>query len=87
METSNKKKLANEGRVFNKKCLENYFMMEDNGKPLCLVCKQVIAVMKEYNVKRHYETQHKIQYEEYYGKTPTEIADRLKREYQKQRKF
>ena len=59
-------------------------MMKDNGKPLCLVCKHVIAMMKEYNVKRHHETQHKIQYEEYYGKTRTDIADRLKREYQKQ---
>ena len=61
-------------------------MMEDNGKPLCLVCKKVIAVMKEYNVKQHFETQHKIQYEEYHGKTQVEIADCLKREYQKQKK-
>ena len=60
METSKKRKLANEGRVFNKKRLENYFMMENNGKPLCLVCMQVIDVMKEYNVKRHYKTQHKM---------------------------
>ena len=48
-------------------------------------CK-VIDVMKEYSVKRHYETQHKMQYEEYYGKTQIDIAGRLKREYQKQKK-
>ena len=42
---------------------------------------KVIDVMKEYNVKRHYETQHKMQYEEYYGKTRIDIADCLKREY------
>ena len=86
METSKKRKFAKEGRVFNEKWLENYFMMENNGEPLCLVCMQVIDVMKEYNVKRHYETQHKMQYEEYYGKTRIDIADRLKREYQKQKK-
>ena len=86
MKTSNKRKLANEGRVFDKTWLENYFMMVDNGTPLCLVCKQVIAVMKEYNTKRHYETKHKMQCEEYYGKTRIEIADRLKTEYQKQKK-
>ena len=51
METSKKRKLANKGRVFNEKWLENYFMMEDSGKPLCLVCREVIAVIKEYNVK------------------------------------
>ena len=86
METSKKRKLANEGRVFAEKWQENYFMMENNGKPLCLVCKQVIGVIKEYNGKRHYETQHKMQSEEYYGKTRIDIADRLKREYQKQKK-
>ena len=48
-------------------------------------CK-VIDVMKEYNVKRHHEMQHKMQYEEYYGKTRIDIADHLKREYQKQKK-
>ena len=47
---------------------------------------QVIDVMKEYNVKRHYETQHKMHYGEYYGKTQIDIADRLKRKYQKQKK-
>ena len=42
--------------------------------------------MKEYNVKQHYETQHKMQYEEYRGKTQIDIADRLEREYQKHKK-
>ena len=79
METSKKRKLANEGGMFNKKWLENYFMIENNGKPFCLLCKQVIALMKEYNVKRRYETQHKMQYEEYYGKIRIDIADRPKR--------
>ena len=86
MKTSKKRKLANEGRVFNEKWLQNYFMMENSGKSLCLVCKKVIAVMKEYNVKRYYEAQHKMQYEKYYGKSRIEIADCLKREYQKQKK-
>ena len=81
METSKKRKLANEGRVFNEKWLENSFMMENNCKPLCLVCKKVIAMMKKYNVKRHNETHHKMQYEEYHGKTRVEIVDCLKREY------
>ena len=40
-----------------------------DGLPLCLVCMQVIDMMKEYNVKRRFETQHKMHYEEYYGKT------------------
>ena len=86
MEASKKTKLANKGRIFNEKWLENSFMMESNSKTLCLVCKQVITLVKEYNVKQRYETQHKMQYEEYYGKTRSNITDRLKREYQKQKK-
>ena len=35
---------------------------------------------------RHNEMQHKIQYEEYYGKTRIDIANHLEREYQKQKK-
>ena len=86
MEASKKRKVADEGRVFNEEWLKNYFMIEHNGKPLCLVCKQTIAVMKEYNVKRHYETLHKKQYEEYSGKSRIDVAIRLKREYQKEKK-
>lgn len=26
---------------------------------MCLICREVVAVFKEYNVKRHYETNHK----------------------------
>ena len=86
MEASKKRKVADEGRVFNEEWLKNYFMIEHNGKPLCLVCKQTIAVMKDYNVKRHYETLHKKQYEEYSGKSRIDVAIRLKREYQKEKK-
>ena len=86
METSKKRKLADEGRVFNEEWLKNYFMLEKNGKPLCLVCKQTIAVMKEYNVKQHYETLPKMQYKEYSGKSRIDVAIRLKREYQKEKK-
>ena len=42
--------------------------------------------MKEYNVKRHYEMQHKVQYEEYYWKTRVDIADGLEGECQKRKK-
>jgi len=29
-----------------------------NAKPLCLICNEVVAACKEYNIKRHYETKH-----------------------------
>jgi len=32
---------------------------EVKGKPVCLMCGQSVAVMKEYNLRRHYETSKK----------------------------
>ena len=32
------------------------------GKPVCLVCGADVAVMKEYNLRQHYETKHQDKY-------------------------
>jgi hypothetical protein len=33
-----------------------------NGTALCLICSGSIAVLKEYNIARHYSTKHKEEY-------------------------
>ena len=40
-----------------------FFGVQRNEKPLCLICKETVAVFKEHNIKRHYETKHKIKYD------------------------
>lgn len=40
---------------------------EVNGKPVCLVCQQQVSVLKEYNIQRHYETQHGEKYNSLQG--------------------
>ena len=35
-----------------------YFFVENKGKPLCLICQKTVAVMKEYNIKRYYNSKH-----------------------------
>lgn len=35
------------------------FFVEFYGNVICLICKQKIAVLKEYNLKCHYATKHK----------------------------
>lgn len=35
-----------------------YFFIETKGKCVCLICNDSVAVMKEYNVRRHYEMKH-----------------------------
>lgn len=32
--------------------------MEVAGKPVCLLCGESVAVMKEFNLRRHHETKH-----------------------------
>jgi len=34
---------------------------------MCLVCRDLISVLKEYNTKLLYESKHKIKYESLYG--------------------
>uniref|UniRef100_H3AFI1 Uncharacterized protein n=1 Tax=Latimeria chalumnae TaxID=7897 RepID=H3AFI1_LATCH len=52
---------------FQDQWIEKYFVLEKDGKHLCLLFKQSIAVMKDYNVKCHYETRHAAYTEEKAG--------------------
>ena len=54
-----KRKVDTEYRVFNKKWGETYFFVEaDNHTANCLICSESIAVLKEYNLRCHYDTKH-----------------------------
>lgn len=44
------------------------FFIENKGKPLCLICRESVSVFKEYNLKRHYDTQHLGKYSVLLGK-------------------
>ena len=51
---------------FNEKWTSEYFFIENaDSRSLCLICKQTVNVNKEYNIKRHYESQHA---DDVYGK-------------------
>ena len=56
MSLSKKKKFDKECRVFQDSWSVSYFFTEVNGIPVCLVCSQQVSVVKEYNIRRHYET-------------------------------
>lgn len=44
-----------------------FFFMESTENAICLICKEQIATVKEYDVKRHSLTKHREQYEKYQG--------------------
>ncbi|XP_051791722.1 zinc finger protein 729-like [Erpetoichthys calabaricus] len=50
---------------------------EINGKPVCLVCNQQVSVLKEYNIRRHYETHHGGKYDILQGRLRREKINEL----------
>lgn len=72
-----KRKVDDENRVFQAKWESDYLFMEYRCKPKCLVCLQNVAVMKEYNLNRHY-SQHKDKYQKYTGEARAAIIADLK---------
>lgn len=57
-----KRKLEDECRTFNEQWTTKYFFIQHQSKPLCLICRDVLSVFKEYNIKRHYESRHGSKY-------------------------
>ena len=53
-----KRKIKEENGKYNSLWENDYFFIIMNNKLMCLICKTVVPVMKEYNVKRHYQQHH-----------------------------
>ncbi|XP_029654576.1 general transcription factor II-I repeat domain-containing protein 2-like [Octopus sinensis] len=77
MSFSTKRKVDTECRSFQKKWKLEYFFADLNRKPTCLVCRQEISVVKEYNIRRHYQTHHAHEYNNLMGKIRKEKYDAL----------
>ncbi|XP_026469377.1 general transcription factor II-I repeat domain-containing protein 2B-like [Ctenocephalides felis] len=58
MSQSKKRKVDLECRNFNEAWTVKYLFTSINKKAVCLVCKETIAVFKEYNLNRHFTTKH-----------------------------
>lgn len=56
--SAKKRKIADENRKYIEEWKEKYFFIIQNTKLMCLICRETVAVFKEYNVKRHYEIKH-----------------------------
>jgi hypothetical protein len=44
---------------FSRRLISEYFFIESGGNLVCLVSQRTVSVMKEYNIKRHYESKNK----------------------------
>ncbi|XP_058025772.1 general transcription factor II-I repeat domain-containing protein 2-like [Ahaetulla prasina] len=57
-----KRKVDFENRCFQKRWEAEYLFADIDGKAMCLVCGAHVAVLKKYNMRRHYETKHEDKY-------------------------
>lgn len=67
MSSNKKRKVTDEGRIFNEKWTAEYFFIEMKNGALCLICKETISVFKDYNLKRHYLQKHATKMDSYQG--------------------
>ena len=84
MSAAKKGKIHDEGRDFNSEWCSKYLIVPRKQGVVCLVCQNMIAVMKEYNVKYHYATNHSSQFYEFLGQTRVDKIEHLKTSIEKQ---
>ncbi|XP_074488096.1 general transcription factor II-I repeat domain-containing protein 2-like [Sebastes fasciatus] len=74
-----KRKVDFENRGFQGRWEAEYMFADIKGKAVCLVCGDGVAVMKEYNVRRHYEAKHHDRYKHLDMKQRFQKVEELKR--------
>ena len=73
-----KRKISNEQRQFKDSWELRFLVKEQSGRVLCLICNEMISVLKEYNVQRHYSTLHVTGYDKYSGEARRALLNDLK---------
>ena len=63
------RKVDEEFRAFKEEWENNFFFVNHLERPTCVICHESIAFNKEYNIKRHYESKHKMFLTSYLTKT------------------
>ena len=81
---SAKRKVSEENKVFNINWENRYFFVNNNGKPQCLECLQVISVRKEFIIQRHYKTLHEKKHSQYQETSREAILKEYKTNYFRQ---
>lgn len=81
---SKKRKIDAEGRHFNEKCESEYMFVLQREKPICLLCCEAVSVVKEYNIRRHFDTRHRDKYAKFSLQEKKQIVQELKGKLQSQ---
>ena len=86
MRAAKKKRIEEGGRTFQKQWAVKYFFVAHAENALCLICKKSISVIKDYNLKRHYQKNHEV-FQPPVRKKRTQKIEKLPREFLAQQKL
>ena len=56
---SRKRKVDADGRLFQERWEGEYLFVLQGERPVCLLCYEAVSVVKEYNLRRHFDTKAK----------------------------
>jgi len=79
-----KRKSDIDNRGFKDKWTKDYFFIENNGKSLCLICMDTIAVAKVNNIKQHHNSKHPLQFDFLQGEERVKKASEFKKKLSSQ---
>lgn len=75
---SRKRKIDADGRLFHERWEGEYMFVLQGEKPVCLVCYEAVSVVKEYNLRRHFDTKHGAKYAKVSLQEKQQIVKELK---------
>ena len=73
-----KRKVDTDGRMFQERWEGEYLFVLQGERPVCLLCYEALAVVKEYNLQRHFDTKHGAKYAKASLQEKQQIAQELK---------
>ncbi len=82
-----KRKFNYENRSFNTDWELKYFFINQNEKPICLICNNSVTAFKASNIKRHYDTLHAKIYDNLFGFSREEKFNESKNKLKCQQNF
>jgi Spin-doc zinc-finger len=71
-------------RNFQKRWTIEYFFTKIGNEAVCLICNEKISSIKEYNIKRHYNSKHMCNYDKYKGQLRMDKAEEMIEKLDKQ---
>jgi len=75
---SRKRKVDGDRRLFQERWEGEYLFVLQGERPVCFLCYEAVSVVKEYNLRRHFDTKHGAKYAKASLQEKQQLAQELK---------